>query len=726
MSNSSGSRLPIARPGQFGLSSSTNGTPSSSSFSLRASTSNLGKRGAGEAGLEDLTSMNRQIDSLNYKNQKLERNIRILQTQEQEFESKIEEQRNEIERLKAERRNLHDGEKKERQVGEERERDFYDDRKRYTDEISNLRNTKSNIMNELESLKSEHRIILGKYTSLKSNANSEISLLNSRIIELENQLNQLKSWERRAQSLSIELEEERRKNEEKHEKGQLDNENRRIDDTLQKEVKRQSLNMATIYRENESLKSEVVELRQKRKESEVAERKAKLDEKELKDQIRILQEQLERSRRDMDSLTQTFPASSSSSSSSTPDKTSDETLRVRLSTLSDLHNQATSDLATKDSQYRELHQRFTDLAQNSQITISQFTKRAEEAERELRWAKEGRNSAEKRENLAKMEIERIRVFGSSKSMPGGMISDQSAKVAELESLVELYKSELDSISRDSRETEERIAQGMGLVKSSDLDEAKSKTERLQEDIQSLESTITELTSANTRLDGEVNDLMRRVASGEYNPNVERVLEFKDSPSNRIMAVRTQTLIDLQNENNELLEKLKELDEIISSNSPSSSTSNVQPAEQKREACEQATVPRSSFDRLKKEKEDLEKNHEKRLMRLKEIFGSKSKEFLEAVYSLLGWRIKFDESGLDIKLTSMYAPKGKSGLTLKFVSNEGHFGTMQMSGMMSRGLEESRHFWIVERQSVPGFLAQVTTEMFEKTTIGRAAGYVGLE
>lgn len=100
----------------------------------------------------------------------------------------------------------------------------------------------------------------------------------------------------------------------------------------------------------------------------------------------------------------------------------------------------------------------------------------------------------------------------------------------------------------------------------------------------------------------------------------------------------------------------------------------------------------------------------------QIFTNKSKEFLDSVYSLLGWRIKFDESGSDIRLTSMYAPKGKMGLTLKFTSQEGHFGTMVMSGGMARGLEESRHFWIVERQSVPGFLAQVTTEMFEKTTV----------
>jgi mitotic spindle assembly checkpoint protein MAD1 len=110
----------------------------------------------------------------------------------------------------------------------------------------------------------------------------------------------------------------------------------------------------------------------------------------------------------------------------------------------------------------------------------------------------------------------------------------------------------------------------------------------------------------------------------------------------------------------------------------------------------------------------------------QIFGHKSKEFLEAVFSLLGWRIKFDESGTDIRLTSMYAPKGKMGLTLKFASQEGHFGTMQMTGGMARGaeMEGMRRFWIEERQSVPGFLAQVTTEMFEKTTVSDARGACG--
>ena len=244
------------------------------------------------------------------------------------------------------------------------------------------------------------------------------------------------------------------------------------------------------------------------------------------------------------------------------------------------------------------------------------------------------------------------------------------------------------------------------------------------EISALQETISALTSANTTLDAEVNDLMRRVASGEYNPEKERCLELKANPAAKIHAVRNAQLEALKAENEALLDRLRA---VGAQSGPSGD----------------GLIPAESLERLRKEKEDMEEAHAKRLMRLKEassppfdlitvcssweqIFGSKSKEFLETVYSLLGWRIRFDESGLDVRLTSMYAPKGKMGLTLKFSSQEGHFGTMQMTGAMSKGLEDTRHFWIQERQSVPGFLAQVTTEMFEKTTMGRVAGYVGLE
>ncbi|KAK8847559.1 hypothetical protein IAR55_005418 [Kwoniella newhampshirensis] len=678
---------------------------------LRSSTT-LGKRGAMDAGLDDPMTARKEVTTLRSRMTTLERHNHSLQVRESELASQVEAQRVEIERLKAERRILHEGEIHERSLGEEREKGFYDERTRLSEEVSSLRQRNSALADSLEHLKSEHNILSGRHSTLTQNTNNEISLLSSRVQELEKERDELKNWERRAKGLSIELEEERRRAIEKRERKQAESEDRRVDETLQREMKRQSTSLATFWRENENLKSELNELRQKKKEVVAVERAAKEVERSLKDEIRILQDQLERARRDMDSLTQTFPSPSS------PSTTSDETLRARLAALSTLHNEATQELVSREATIRDLRERLSTLADSSRASVSELTKRTEEAERELRWAKEGRASAERREEIARAEAERVRSVGGV-SIPGGVgLGDQGAKVQELESLVDFYKSELDKIARDSREIEEKIAKGMGLVKSSDLETAHQQMSQLEHNIASLESTISELTSANTRLDAEVNDLMRRVASGEYNPATGRCLELRSNPANKIMAVRKQELDDLKAENDELLERMRELDELVSAGGAGN--------EGQGETGGKSLVPRISFDRLKKEKEEMEQAHAKRLLRLKEIFGNKSKEFLEAVYSLLGWRIKFDESGSDIRLTSMYAPKGKSGLTLKFASQEGHFGTMQMTGMMARGLEESRHFWISERQSVPGFLAQVTTEMFEKTTIGRAAGYVGFE
>ena len=307
-----------------------------------------------------------------------------------------------------------------------------------------------------------------------------------------------------------------------------------------------------------------------------------------------------------------------------------------------MHNEATSDIASKDAEIRALHLRLSELAQSSREIVNQWTSRVNEAERELRWAKEGRLSAERREGLARKEIEameadqRVRYLelvtlftvglqcsSQNGTMPGGMgliAGDQSAKIRQLEQLIQTYKDELEGISRDSREVEAKLTQGAGLVKQSELDEALAKAESLSSgvsmigvfphfgafitdfafvEIGSLQETITALTAANTTLDGEVNDLMRRVASGEYNPETERCLELKTNPASKIHAVRNVQLDALKAENEALLERLKTV-----------GNGNGVDVE--------ASIPAESFDRLKREKEEMEQAHAKRLMRLKEV------------------------------------------------------------------------------------------------------------
>lgn len=119
-------------------------------------------------------------------------------------------------------------------------------------------------------------------------------------------------------------------------------------------------------------------------------------------------------------------------------------------------------------------------------------------------------------------------------------------------------------------------------------------------IETLETNLSQLSAANTTLDAEVADLMRRVASGEYNPATERPLELRDNPASRAHAVRTQQLEELRAENAALLARLKDVDHGV----PGSEGVSL--------------VPRESYDRLLKEKEELVASHEKRLQRLKEV------------------------------------------------------------------------------------------------------------
>ncbi|EAL18454.1 hypothetical protein CNBJ0960 [Cryptococcus deneoformans B-3501A] len=694
----------------------------------------LGKRSSADADLHTPSSR-KHLSTLTSTVTSLERTNHILQQRESRLAAQIEEQRLEIERLKNERYELFEAKVEERRKGEEAEQRWAEDRLVLTGEVALLRERNLALTNSLEELRSRHTILSTRHTSLAQSSENEISLLQARTAELEKERNSLKAWENKAKSLSVELEEERAR------KGIEDRE-RKTDDALQKEVKRQSVNLAAVWRENEALKSEVHTLRHEKKSIDGVERAAKEVERALHEEIRVLQEQLERARRDMDSLTQTLPDPASTEPSEIA------TLRARLSTLSNLHSQTTTSLVQRDSTIRDLRARLADLAGSSKDAVGEMSRRATEAERELRWAKEGRESAERREGLVREELEAMRRQFAAASGTFGGPSDPE-RVKELESLVQSYKTTLEEIHRDSRDAEERIAKGMGLVKSQDLDKAQEKISQLEEgkgssfyltcrstnqkiletEIADLSSSVSYLTSSNTALNAEVANLMQRVVSGEFNPAYERCLELRNNPAQKIWGIRKQELEDLKAENGELLERLAELDGLLAESQAgagaSASASASVGAGGGGAPAHERMVPRSSYDRLKTEKEELEKAHAKRLQRLKEIFTHKSKEFLEAVYSLLGWRIKFDESGSDIRLTSMYAPKGKNGLTIKFTSSEGHFGTMQMSGMMARSLEESRQFWVVERQSIPGFLAQVTTEMFEKTTIGRAAGYVGL-
>lgn len=120
------------------------------------------------------------------------------------------------------------------------------------------------------------------------------------------------------------------------------------------------------------------------------------------------------------------------------------------------------------------------------------------------------------------------------------------------------------------------------------------------EITALQTSIAELTSANTTLDAEVTDLMRRVASGEYNPATERCIESANNPAAREKTIRRAELDQLRGENEALLEEIQALEE----------SKGLKEGE--------GYVPRASWERLQRENKEMEEGHTKRLQRLKEV------------------------------------------------------------------------------------------------------------
>lgn len=96
------------------------------------------------------------------------------------------------------------------------------------------------------------------------------------------------------------------------------------------------------------------------------------------------------------SLTLSFPADESSSGAE---------LQAKLTSLSALHHQATADVAARDTEIAQLQSAHAEYVTTSRITISDLGKQNTTLSRELRWATQGRIEAERREQLAKKELE---------------------------------------------------------------------------------------------------------------------------------------------------------------------------------------------------------------------------------------------------------------------------------------------------------------------------------
>ncbi|KAJ1971936.1 coiled-coil domain-containing protein mad1 [Dimargaris xerosporica] len=329
---------------------------------------------------------------------------------------------------------------------------------------------------------------------------------------------------------------------------------------------------------------------------------------------------------------------------------------------------------------------------------------------------------EKLRSLAQREVEFLREQLKSYDMeemtltPGAFDAAKAQRIQGLEDLVQDYRTQV-----------QRLAEQLAGRPSADpapnasLSSEASGSAPLAQ-MEQLQQQVVRLTHKLEAQDQEMALLERAVGRGDYNPRTTRVLQLAQNPTTNAYAIRETTLKALQDENRELLRQLQR-GAFPKPSSPECSS-----------ALSGAQIPQQTVDNLLRDNAALQAElaqRDKRLARLKEVWQAKAQEMREAIYSLLGYRLDFLENGR-VRLVSMYSAAEDHSFI--FTSNQHDSGTLELAGGGNtdyvKSLEPLIQFWVVERRSIPAFLATVTLELFDKTTAmmppGSQTGWRGRE
>ncbi|CAD6452840.1 10e7026e-b91b-4b76-b71c-1f7e3c45cd0a [Sclerotinia trifoliorum] len=279
---------------------------------------------------------------------------------------------------------------------------------------------------------------------------------------------------------------------------------------------------------------------------------------------------------------------------------------------------------------------------------------------------------------------------------GDNIDDAKIKrIEELESIVDEYRQEVQSLQTDLATAESAQPTTATLAGTKHSREETEENERigvLTRKNRKLQDDITTLQTSQKLLQKELAVTQERLTVATTHSQT-RILSLRSNPTSDFEAIKLSTIRALRAENADLLAQL---------------TTNLPP---------NASVPLSTLQTqqdLVAESQAALKDERTRNDRLKKVWGLKSQEFRDGVSSLLGWDAVFMPNG-KMRVTSFYYPSvGEEENSIVF---DGERGTMKVSGgpesKFAGRIMENIKFWVNERGSIPCFLAALTLEFYEE-------------
>lgn len=279
------------------------------------------------------------------------------------------------------------------------------------------------------------------------------------------------------------------------------------------------------------------------------------------------------------------------------------------------------------------------------------------------------------------------------------------RVQELEAIVDNYRKELESVHA---ELSAKAKEPNGAP-STPQPSAGSKRSRADEE--EFQEQLGQLARKNRKLQEYLSSMQTKVgvlekdlsASREHLAAVKehsqtRVLSLRSNPTSDFEAIKRSTLEALQKENHDLLATLR-------SKGKDSSVSYI------------PTSVLTAMEREVAAAKAETASAQKSARRLKEVWGSKSQEFKEAIFSTLGWTVTFIPNG-KMRVESTFFPS-QTDENENSIVFDGERGTMKVGGgpksPFARRIGDQIGFWVREKGCIPGFLAALTLEFYEEHT-----------
>ena len=277
---------------------------------------------------------------------------------------------------------------------------------------------------------------------------------------------------------------------------------------------------------------------------------------------------------------------------------------------------------------------------------------------------------------------------------------RAARIQELETLVDNYKSEIQTLHTE-------MSSEINAEASTPQLSAGSK--RSRDDDDDAQEQLGQLTRRNRKLQEEIASLQTKVSmlekdlstnkeqlSAAQEHNSTRVLSLRSNPTSDFEAIKRNTLEALKKENADLMAQLR-------SKHPNSAI---------------PVIPTSVLGAMEREIAAAKAetaSAQKSAKRLKEVWGSKSQEFKEAIFSTLGWTVTFIPNG-KMRVESTFFPSETDEHENSIVF-DGERGTMKVGGgpksPFARRISDQIGFWVREKGCIPGFLAALTLEFYEE-------------